>query len=56
MKSSLASYHQSCRSNADVVDRYRRMLEDWSKNSCSYANVSRDIMYVVMVIAIGTSK
>eukprot|EP00055_Hartaetosiga_balthica_P007763 m.27257 g.27257 ORF g.27257 m.27257 type:complete len:611 (-) comp5925_c0_seq1:199-2031(-) len=40
-----------CRSNVDIVDKYRRMLSSWSFHDCTVVKVNKRVMYVVVTIA-----
>lgn len=44
-----------CQGNADVVDQYRRLLFFWADRNCTKQNVSRQVMYIVITLAVGES-
>jgi hypothetical protein len=44
---------QKCKSNADIIDRYRRLLIFWADHKCSVVDVSRNLVIVVVIVAGG---
>ena len=48
-----AGRRQDCKANADVVDQFRRLLFFWADRNCTSQNVSRNVMYIVITLAVG---